>query len=159
MAHFDHRLRHERSSSAHVNNEFPTLAAGRHTRFMNTTGISSNAIESNRAFLERSPGVEICVLRMHPDGGLTFLVRMKRGARAERHGHPGGEETYVLSGKVRIDRRIDSGERPQPDVLLVAGDYLFAPPGEIHEGFAEEDTSFLVIAPGGLVPTSNRVSK
>jgi quercetin dioxygenase-like cupin family protein len=120
---------------------------------------TKNAIESNRAFLERSPGVEMCVLRMHSDGGLTFLVRMKGGARTERHGHPGGEETYALSGKVRIDRRIDSGEQPQPDVLLVAGDYLFAPPGEIHEGFAEEDTTFLVIAPGGLVPTSDRASK
>jgi quercetin dioxygenase-like cupin family protein len=119
---------------------------------MNTTDIPSTSSESRRVFLQRSPGVEICVLRVHPDGGLTFLVRMQKGARAERHGHPGGEETYVLSGRLRVDRRVDAAEQPRPDVLLGAGDHLFAPPGEIHEGVAEDDeTTFFVVAPGGIV--------
>jgi quercetin dioxygenase-like cupin family protein len=90
-------------------------------------------------------------LRTHPDGGLTFLVRMEKGGRAERHGHPGGEETYVLSGKLRIDRRVGADEQPRPDVVLAAGDHVFAPLGEVHEGYAEEDTTFLVVAPGGIV--------
>lgn len=111
---------------------------------------ATNVKASQRVFVARSPGVEICVVRVHSDGGLTFLVRMQRGARTERHGHPGGEESYVLSGALRVDRRISVDEQPQPDVVLSAGDYLAVPAGEIHEGFAEEATSFLVIAPGGL---------
>ncbi|MDF2691738.1 MAG: hypothetical protein K0S65_121 [Labilithrix sp.] len=94
------------------------------------------------------------MLRLHHDGGLTFLIRMPKGARAERHGHPGGEETYILSGTLRIDRRVDATERPQPDLRLAAGDYVFVPAGEVHEGFAEEDTVFLVIAPGGIARSS-----
>ena len=93
-------------------------------------------------------------MRIHPDGGLTFLVRMEKGARAERHGHPGGEETYVLSGALRIDRRVGADEQTRPDVVLARGDHVFAPPGEVHEGYAEEDTTFLVVAPGGVVPSS-----
>ena len=105
---------------------------------------------STRMFVTRSPGVELCLLRNHPDRGLTFLIRMAQGARSERHGHPGGEETYVLSGRVRIEQRIAADQRPLPAVSLAAGDHLFAEPGEIHEGVAEEATEFLVFAPGGI---------
>jgi len=116
---------------------------------MNTSqSLSAAAIRPT--FKERSPGVELGILRVHPSGGLTFLIRMKKGARAERHGHPGGEETYVLSGRVRIVRRVDADGHAQPDAVLDAGDYLFAPPGEVHEGIADEDTTFLVVTPGGL---------
>ena len=119
-------------------------------RFMNTTsnGIFSGA--SQRVFLPRSPGVEICVLRVHPEGGLTFLVRLQKGARAERHGHPGGEETYIVSGRIRIDRRVDADKQPQPDLLLSEGDHFFAPADEVHEGVAEDDCTLFVVAPGGV---------
>ena len=106
---------------------------------------------SPRTFVERSPGVEICLLRAHGDGGLTFLVRMAKGARAERHGHPGGEETYLLSGKLRIDRRLGADQQARPDIDLVPGDFVFAAPGEFHEGEADEAALFLVVAPGGIV--------
>jgi quercetin dioxygenase-like cupin family protein len=117
---------------------------------MNTTsnGIFSGA--SQRVFMPRSPGVEICVLRVHPEGGLTFLVRMQKGARAERHGHPGGEETYIVSGRIRIDRRVDADKQSQPDLLLSAGDHFFAPPDEVHEGIAEDDCTLFVVAPSGI---------
>jgi quercetin dioxygenase-like cupin family protein len=119
-------------------------------RFMNTTsnGIFSGA--SQRVFMPRSPGVEICVLRAHPEGGLTFLVRMQKGARAERHGHPGGEETYIVSGRIRVDRRVDADKQPQPDLLLSAGDHFFAPADEVHEGVAEDDCTLFVVAPSGI---------
>ena len=119
-------------------------------RFMNTTsnGIFSGA--SQRVFMPRSPGVEICVLRVHPEGGLTFLVRMQKGARAERHGHPGGEETYIVSGRIRIDRRVDADKQPQPDLLLSAGDHFFAPADEVHEGVAEDNCTLFVVAPSGI---------
>ena len=119
---------------------------------MNTNEVvtSPTTTTSRPPFVPRSPGVELCLLRAHPDGGLTFLIRMRAGARAERHGHPGGEETYVLSGKLRIDRRVDAAKQPLPDATLAAGDYFFAPPGEEHEGYVDEDTTFLVVAPGGI---------
>ena len=108
-----------------------------------------------RDFVSRSPGVSIAVLRRHADGGITFLVRMREGARAERHDHPGGEETYLLTGKLRVDRRIAAQGEPLPDAVLCAGDYLYASPGEVHEGIAESDeTTFLVVAAGGVVVAS-----
>jgi ribosomal protein L16 Arg81 hydroxylase len=41
---------------------------------------------------------------------------------------------------------------PAPDLILSPGDYVFVPLGETHEGVAEEDALFLVIAPGGVIP-------
>jgi quercetin dioxygenase-like cupin family protein len=123
---------------------------------ISTSDIQASSTASSRVFVRRSPGVEICVLRAHADGGLTFLVRMEKGGRAERHGHPGGEESYVLSGKFRIDRRVGADGQPRPDLVLSAGDHAFAPPGEVHEGYAEEDTTFLVVAPGGIAPADAR---
>lgn len=111
---------------------------------------------TKHVFHERTPGVELCILRAHPNGGLTLLLRMQAGARAERHDHPGGEETYVASGTLRIDRRRDAAGRALPDVTLSAGDYLFAEPGEVHEGFAEEATTFFVVTPGGIAPLGPR---
>jgi quercetin dioxygenase-like cupin family protein len=78
---------------------------------------------------------------------------MSNGARAERHEHPGGEETYILRGGLRVDRRVDANGQPLPDAILCAGDYLYVLPGEIHEGVAEgvEGALLLVVAPGGVV--------
>ena len=114
---------------------------------------SPTTLNEPRAFVVRSPGVEMCLLRAHPEGGITCLVRMKKGARVERHGHPGGEETFVLSGTLRIDQRTDAAQRSQPDTVVSSGEYFFAPAGETHEGYAEEDTTFLVLAAGGFLAT------
>jgi quercetin dioxygenase-like cupin family protein len=97
-----------------------------------------------RSWRQISPGVEFCYLREHGGpvghrGGMTILVRMARGADAQLHVHPGGEETYMVSGKLRV------GEHH-----LVAGDYLWTPPGAAHDGHAEEESFFFVVAPGGL---------
>lgn len=132
------------------NMSFPHVSGCVILRFMNTPTHDSLNKAPQRVFVPRSPGVELCVLRVHPEGGLTFLVRIQKGARAERHGHPGGEETYVVSGRIRIDRRMDAAKQRQPDVLLSAGDYFFAPAGEVHEGFAEDDCTLFVVAPGGV---------
>jgi len=86
-----------------------------------------------------APGVEFCVLRAHGGDGMTLLVRMAAGADARLHDHRGGEETYIVSGKLRI------GERH-----LVAGDYLWTQPGESHDGHAEVETVFFVVLPDGL---------
>jgi quercetin dioxygenase-like cupin family protein len=100
------------------------------------------------AFRTVSPGVELCALRRHADRGLTFMIRMAPGAYAPLHDHPGGEETYLIAGALRI------GDR-----LLVPGDYYYAPPGEIHEGYAAEHGAvFFVVAPGGLVPIARETA-
>jgi quercetin dioxygenase-like cupin family protein len=98
-----------------------------------------------------SEGVAMRVLRRHPDKGTTFLIRMQKGARAMLHDHPGGEETYMLEGRLRIQGRTDAARAPVPDVVLSPGEYVFCPPGEIHEGVAEEEALFFVVAPGGVV--------
>jgi quercetin dioxygenase-like cupin family protein len=92
-----------------------------------------------------SPGVELAVLRHHGSGGLSFLIRMAPGAHAPEHDHPGGEETYLISGMLRIGSH-----------ELRPGDYYYAPPGEIHDGYAdaEHGAVFFVIAPGGVAPTA-----
>ncbi|UJR86416.1 cupin domain-containing protein [Sandaracinus amylolyticus] len=94
----------------------------------------------DRSFEPFAPGIHICVLRRHETGpGVTLLVRMDAGAHAPRHHHPGGEETFILSGTLRAGGK-----------LLSAGDYLYTPPGEVHDGHAKEECTFLLVLPGGL---------
>jgi quercetin dioxygenase-like cupin family protein len=107
---------------------------------------------ATRIFDTIAEGVALSMLRKHPEGGLTFLVRMQKGALAPRHEHPGGEETYLLEGRLRIQGRVDAARTPVPDLVLSPGDYVFIPPGETHDGVAEEDALLLVVAPGGVIP-------
>ena len=55
------------------------------------------------------------------------------------HTHPGGEETYVVSGRLRVGKQ-----------ELTAGDYLWTPPGVSHDNEAHEEALFLVVLPGGF---------
>ena len=103
-------------------------------------------------FHETSPGVALRILRRDAAGGMTFMVRMKAGAHAPLHGHPGGEETYLLEGRLKVCHRVDSGGAALPDVELAPGEYLYAKPGEQHDGFTDTETLFFVVAPGGLAP-------
>jgi quercetin dioxygenase-like cupin family protein len=52
----------------------------------------------------------------------TALYRMSPGSRYSRHRHPEGEECLVLKGDVSF------GEQK-----LKAGDFLYSPPGSVHE--------------------------
>jgi len=95
---------------------------------------------AERVWREVAPGVELSTLRSHGDGaGATLLVRMTKGAHAMLHHHPGGEETFIFSGRLRIG-----------ELVLGAGDYLWTAPGVAHEGDAEEETLFFVVLPDGL---------
>lgn len=93
----------------------------------------------DRAWHQISPGVETCHLRSHDNHGLTLLFRMAAGADAPLHHHPGGEETYIVSGKLRIG-----------DHQLTAGDYIWTPPGVSHDAHADEESVFFVVVPSGL---------
>lgn len=111
---------------------------------MSTTHVS----HQEQSFKAVVPGVELCVLRRHDNDvanppliseGSTILFRLAKGAHAPMHDHPGGEETYLISGILRVGERV-----------LRAGDYLWTAPGESHDGFAEEACTFFVVLPGGL---------
>jgi quercetin dioxygenase-like cupin family protein len=61
---------------------------------------------------------------------------MSPGTRYPPHDHPKGEEVFVVSGSMRVGR--DS---------LVAGDYLFTPPGAGHDAETAEGCVFFVVLP------------
>jgi quercetin dioxygenase-like cupin family protein len=93
-----------------------------------------------QAWLPTGPGARMVVLRHEPGGWATTLLHFEAGARSRPHRHPGGEELFVLSGIIRVgDRR------------LVAGDYLYTPPGGVHDAEAEEETVLFLIVPRGIV--------
>src|SRR5690348_7388507 len=118
------------------------------------TNLSSQSPVPSPPFVETSPGVELCMLRQHAHGGMTFMVRMQQGAWAPFHDHPGGEETYMVSGRLRIAHRRDVEGASQPDAVVGTGQHFFALPGEKHDGVAEEECLFFVVAPGGVAVVS-----
>jgi len=105
-----------------------------------------------RTFVPIQPGVEVCVLRRHSGPGLTYLLRISERGISPIHGHPGGEEVYLLEGRLRIWNRTDPDGRPANDVVISAGEYFHAPPGETHGAVAEQAALLFVVAPGGLGP-------
>ncbi|HEU4532733.1 MAG TPA: cupin domain-containing protein [Polyangiaceae bacterium] len=130
---------HEAQAAAHRPHEAQAATARPHDA-QPTTYRPHDA----QPFQTVAPGVEFCFLRRHGDApagspGLTLMVRMAKGAHARHHGHPGGEEVYLVSGRLRVGSR-----------LLSPGDYLWTAPGEAHDGFAEEETVFFAVLPGGL---------
>ena len=114
---------------------------------------SQTAVSGAGDYQTVADGVEIRFVRRHTDRGMTFFIRMKKGSEAPRHAHPGGEETCVLEGVLRIEKRLDEQGTALPDLVVGAGQYAFAPAGETHEGVALEDTVFFVVAAGGVLPT------
>lgn len=66
----------------------------------------------------------------------TILLKFERGASYPYHNHPGGEEIYVLEGKVTIE-----------GALLGTGDYLYTPPGFRHGVWSEEGCVLLLVIP------------
>ena len=75
-------------------------------------------------------------MRSHASGGVTTLTRFFEGATGKYHSHPGGEELFVISGRLRVG-----------SVELSAGDYLYTPPGAGHGVFAHEDSLLLLVLP------------
>ena len=66
-------------------------------------------------------------------GGATLLLRFEKGVVGAAHSHPGGEELFVVSGDITVG-----------DERLGAGDYLWTPPGGVHEALAHEPTILLL---------------
>src|SRR5262245_26933213 len=68
-------------------------------------------------------GISTKALRTDPVTGraTTFLLRFEPGASYPYHNHPAGEELFVLAGSCVIE-----------GTTVVAGDYLYTPPGSKH---------------------------
>ncbi|NOU26395.1 MAG: hypothetical protein HOO96_00695 [Polyangiaceae bacterium] len=114
--------------------------------------MSTNTQAQSARFIPISPGVEMRTLRVHPDGGRTFMIRMEAGARAPFHDQPGGEETFLLSGDLRIVDRLDVAGIALPDAALQEGEYFYASSGERHAGISDKGALFFVVAAGGVLP-------
>jgi quercetin dioxygenase-like cupin family protein len=88
------------------------------------------------AWTEVGEGVHIAPLHVVGEAAGTAFLRFAPGAKSATHLHPGGEELYVISGRIRIG-----------DHVLQPGDFLYTPPGGFHDAEAEDDTIVLISVP------------
>jgi len=98
-----------------------------------------NRSEASRQWRPVREGVTLAPLRMS-DGAGSFLMRFEAGSRSPAHGHPGGEEIFVLAGAGRID-----------DLAFGPGDLIYTPPGESHTLHAHTEVTIHVILPQAVV--------
>ncbi len=87
-------------------------------------------------WLDVGLGVRLAPLHADSAGAGTALLRFAPGARAGSHRHPGGEDLYVIHGRLRV------GDR-----ALESGDFLHTPPGGVHDAEANVETLVLVSVP------------
>jgi quercetin dioxygenase-like cupin family protein len=86
----------------------------------------------------KTDGIYVKVLRYDEETNRppTFMLKFEAGASYPNHNHPAGEEAFILEGEVRFG----------PD-QLVAGDYLYTPPGAKHSVFSKTGCKMLLIVP------------
>lgn len=77
-------------------------------------------------WMEVGAGVHLAALRVDGDAAGVAFMRFEPGAISPAHRHPGGEDLYVISGRLRV------GDR-----TLNAGDFLHTPPGGVHDAEAD----------------------
>jgi quercetin dioxygenase-like cupin family protein len=87
---------------------------------------------------EGAPGMEVCVVSEHGDGGMSLFVKLQPGAKVPRHSHLGREESLIVHGRVDVGGQV-----------ACAGDYVNMTTGEQHEVRAEEETIFFVVVNQG----------
>lgn len=85
------------------------------------------------------PGVTVSTIWSESGNGADYIA-FKAGATFPDHDHEGPEEIYMISGKIRFG-----------DIVVSAGDYLSAGPGDVHDAEALEDSVFFVAHVGGTV--------
>lgn len=95
---------------------------------------------ARRPFMETDfAGVSSSVIWGENRTGSDFIA-FKAGARFPLHDHEGQEEIVMLSGKIRFG-----------GIVVSAGDYLKAGPGDVHDAEALEDSVFFIAHVGGPV--------
>lgn len=78
---------------------------------------------------EIAPGVERGELRTGRPGAGAAVLRFAAGSSSGDHRHPGGEELFLFTGRLRIG-----------DAVLGPGDYHYTPPGGVNDAEAYEDS-------------------
>jgi quercetin dioxygenase-like cupin family protein len=85
------------------------------------------------------PGVTSSPIWGENGNGSDFIA-FKAGARFPLHDHEGREEIIMVSGKIRFG-----------ELVVSAGDYITAGPGDVHDAEALEDSVFFIAHVGGPV--------
>lgn len=85
---------------------------------------------------EIAPGVERGELRSTEPGAGAAVLRFAAGSTSGEHRHPGGEDLFVLTGRLRLGRAV-----------LNTGDYHYTPPGGVNDAEAYEDTIVFLTQP------------
>jgi anti-sigma factor ChrR (cupin superfamily) len=96
-------------------------------------------IDSNLLTWEQTKwsGIHRRLLRLDAhSGGRTVLLKFEPGALLPRHMHPGGEELFVLDGRVRIEGKWHE-----------TGWYHYQPPESVDDVFTDTGATILVILP------------
>ena len=102
--------------------------------------INHLATTDRRQFVETGfPGVTVSTVWNENGNGADYIA-FKAGATFPQHDHEGKEEIYMVSGKIRFG-----------DIVVSAGDYLSAEPGDVHDAEALEDSVFFIAHIGGAV--------
>ena len=98
-----------------------------------------NAADRQWGALPYGNGVSLSPLLPNGRGGGSALLRFDPKSKFPAHNHPGGEEVYVIEGSLRIGSH-----------TLRAGDYLWTPPGGVHDAESEEGCVIFLTAPEGI---------
>jgi quercetin dioxygenase-like cupin family protein len=148
-------FRHHNSSAAAGSLRIPTLEAIRmevrakpHPELNQL--VRSSSVEWQPLTEPGISGVFVKVLRFdHASGRApTIMLKFEPGASYPGHVHPGGEEIFVLEGDIRLGKD-----------RLLAGDYLYTAPLNIHAVHSDGGCVVLVSVPQAvevLRPKSQR---
>ena len=102
--------------------------------------IKSNLVEWKPLMEEGvdTKGIFVKVLRHDEKSNRSpsILLKFEPGAKYPAHNHPGGEEVFVLEGKIKFGNK-----------NLAAGDYLFTPPNGKHAVWSESGCTMLLVIP------------
>lgn len=90
-------------------------------------------------WLPAGEGLYLAPLHLVGDEAGTAFLRFDQGAISGTHLHPAGEELFVISGRLRVG-----------DHVFEPGDFLYTPPGGIHDAEAHEDTVILISVPEAI---------
>ena len=102
----------------------------------------SQLIESASAPWKPSKIQGVQYLPLHADEDEragSFLLKLNPGTSYPRHRHPAGEEIFVMRGEMTV------GDRK-----LKAGDYLYSPPGSVHDANTTDGCLFMSILPKAI---------
>ena len=96
-------------------------------------------IDSNSIGWQQSKwaGIHRRLLRLDAEtGARTVRLKFEPGAMLPRHMHPGGEELFVLDGRVRIEGK-----------WYETGWYHYQPPDSVDDVFSDTGATLLVMLP------------